>query len=291
MEAGSRFRASPIGLLGRRRPRHGREEQAELRAPTTAARTALGRLSYVLATRRLGDKQRRELRFWRRELARIVAWYAGRLPTLWDVPSPHVETPPRDVDLAAAAVGTWFETCKPTYYPRHLLLEPDAFAGMRVLDVGCGPIPFALAFEDCEVVALDPLLSYFRRLGFPTGIYPERLALVSAPAERMPFGSHSFDAVISVNALDHVDDFAAAAAEIERVLKPGGTVRFEIHYHAPTPLEPWALDDSVVLRSFSRLRLRKVCEQALEAWGSEGGGYGTRDSSERLTVWASDDRG
>ena len=40
--------------------------------------------------------------------------------------------------------------------------------------------------------------------------------------EQLPFQDHAFDAVISIAVLEHVRDPAACAAEIVRVLKPGG---------------------------------------------------------------------
>ena len=46
-------------------------------------------------------------------------------------------------------------------------------------------------------------------------------------AEDMPF-PRSFDGLVSVNALDHVDDFEGTASEIRRVLKEDAVVRVKV---------------------------------------------------------------
>lgn len=53
--------------------------------------------------------------------------------------------------------------------------------------------------------------------------------------EELPFVDHAFDAVLSLNVLEHVRDPFRCARELSRVLKPGGTlyaaVPFLQHYH------------------------------------------------------------
>jgi SAM-dependent methyltransferase len=66
----------------------------------------------------------------------------------------------------------------------------------------------------------------------------------------MPFENHFFDAVISVNAIDHVDDFFKTASEIIRVLKPNGKIRLHVHYHIKTQTEPLELNDTIVENAF-----------------------------------------
>jgi len=52
--------------------------------------------------------------------------------------------------------------------------------------------------------------------------YRDAPHLVQGDALRLPFADASFDAVMSVCAIEHFPDGAAALAEIARVLKPGG---------------------------------------------------------------------
>jgi SAM-dependent methyltransferase len=53
--------------------------------------------------------------------------------------------------------------------------------------------------------------------------------------EELPFHDNAFDAVVSLNVLEHVKDPFKCARELSRVLKPGGTlyaaVPFLQHYH------------------------------------------------------------
>jgi ubiquinone/menaquinone biosynthesis C-methylase UbiE len=49
-----------------------------------------------------------------------------------------------------------------------------------------------------------------------------RAELVRAPAEELPYDDAAFDAVVSVSALEFVDDIDQACRELARVLRPGG---------------------------------------------------------------------
>ena len=48
--------------------------------------------------------------------------------------------------------------------------------------------------------------------------------VVASAAEPLPFADGSFDVVCALDILEHLDDDAAAARELERVCKPGGHV-------------------------------------------------------------------
>lgn len=94
----------------------------------------------------------------------------------------------------------------------------------RVLDVGCGTgaLTAALARRTApeQVTAVDPAKADLaacaeRAPGIET---------VAASAERLPFADATFDAVLSQLVLGHLADGPAAAAEMTRVTRPGGTV-------------------------------------------------------------------
>ena len=55
----------------------------------------------------------------------------------------------------------------------------------------------------------------------------DELKLVCSHSERLPFPGASFDRVIMVDALHHVIDQQQTAAELWRVLKPGGRLVIE----------------------------------------------------------------
>lgn len=228
----------------------------------------------------LGYKEFNELRFWRKEVRPIVDWYQGKIPHYYNTPPPAEDSKVTAFDLESNAIITW-ANANLDYYPAHLLLPTNCFAGGRILDVGCGPIPHARAFTGCEVYCLDPLMDEYRELGFPLELHSSRLTFVSAGAERMPFETDFFDAVISVNAIDHVDDVDHVAKEIARILKPDGTVRIEVHYHRPTLLEPWSLNDEAILRHFAPLGIRKIQERPYAELDPDN----ATEAGDALAIW------
>jgi ubiquinone/menaquinone biosynthesis C-methylase UbiE len=81
---------------------------------------------------------------------------------------------------------------------------------------------------------------------------------MDASAENIPVDNGFFDVVVSVNTIDHVDDFPSVAREIRRVIKLGGFLILEVHYHKPTKTEPWTLDDKACIRYFGDLGIKKI---------------------------------
>lgn len=83
--------------------------------------------------------------------------------------------------------------------------------GIRVLDVGCGT-GLATAFFNCAtgVDQSDCMLKVARAR------YPE-LKFVQASAESLPFGNDSFDAVLSLTAVQNFSDAERGLREIRRV--------------------------------------------------------------------------
>jgi 2-polyprenyl-3-methyl-5-hydroxy-6-metoxy-1,4-benzoquinol methylase len=166
---------------------------------------------------RLPYKQYSELAFWRREIQKYIKWYEGKLSSHYGVPAPTEEIRVIEYDLKVNAILTWVKAHINKYLDL-LLIPKEYFRGKRILDVGCGPIPYALAFVDCEIFGLDQLISEYIKLGFPLDKYSDHLTYVNCASENIPIKDNFFDAVISVNAIDHVDDFSATAKEISGVL-------------------------------------------------------------------------
>ncbi len=105
-------------------------------------------------------------------------------------------------------------------------------AGMRVLDVGCGP--GALTTElvarvgAANVVAIEPSEPFAAaaRAGHP-GVHVEQ-----APAERIPFGVDEFGAALAQLVVHFFADPAAGLREMARVTRPGGVVAACVWDHA-----------------------------------------------------------
>ena len=131
-----------------------------------------------------------------------------------------------------------------------LIDEMGPFRGRRLLDVGCGngaqTVRMLERFD--LVVGLDVVPEHLQELaGFLRQQPRIQAAAVLYDGERMPLPDASFDAVMSIETLEHVADEARTLAEIRRVLQPGGTLVlsvpnkwwiFETH-GARLPLLPW----------------------------------------------------
>jgi SAM-dependent methyltransferase len=84
-------------------------------------------------------------------------------------------------------------------------------AGDKVLDVGCGGVPFAYATHLADLNLADSRSRF--GLPIPTGARP----LYECSVEDMPFGDHEFDFVFCSHVLEHVQDPAQACRELMRV--------------------------------------------------------------------------
>jgi ubiquinone/menaquinone biosynthesis C-methylase UbiE len=110
-----------------------------------------------------------------------------------------------------------------------LIAQAELADGQRVLEIGCGTGNVTTRIKRAEpgadVVGSDPdplaLARAQRKARGLPGIRYER-----AYAQELPFADGEFDRVLSSMMLHHLDDDvkAAAAAEIHRVLRPGGTL-------------------------------------------------------------------
>lgn len=116
-------------------------------------------------------------------------------------------------------------------------------AGQDVLDVGCGlggKSSDYLAAGARAVVGIDlrsfSLHSAARsEPGDSLPAAASQAAFCQTDAARMPFADNSFDVIVSINVLEHVDDLYAVLRECKRVLRPNGRMLF----HFPPFYSPW----------------------------------------------------
>lgn len=235
------------------------------------------RLFQLLPSRSARSKQAAESSFWIGELARYVSWYNGELPELYGVPSPSPKQKVSAPTLKDSALLTWIELHQKPKYLADLKLGSTSLSG-KVLDVGAGPLPSGLAFEGIELYCLDPIYADYLAAGYPLHYYP-RTRFMNAPSEQIPAEDGFFDAVISVNAIDHVDDFHRTAQELQRVLKPGGKLAMHVHYHRPTEAEPLELSDEIMQREYAWCKDLKKVDTATTKKGS------VADAGELYVLW------
>ncbi len=130
------------------------------------------------------------------------------------------------------------------WYCQQIEIDLDTFSGQVIIDIGCGPIASLHSFKAKVKFGVDVLARSYQ----PFGILDHDMIYLAAPAEDLPFIDGYVDVVISVNALDHVDDFETAIEEIHRVLKDVGRVYLAFNLeHAPTLQEPTTLNKKRVL--------------------------------------------
>jgi len=93
----------------------------------------------------------------------------------------------------------------------------DFVRGQRdVLDIGCGTSRIIVDLP--AAVGLD--IAY-RKLRWLRPLHPR---IIQATCNTLPFPDGSFDAVINSEVIEHVTDDAAILREMNRILRPGGTL-------------------------------------------------------------------
>jgi ubiquinone/menaquinone biosynthesis C-methylase UbiE len=139
----------------------------------------------------------------------------------------------------------------------------------RVLEVGAGN---GLNFPHypatvTEVLAIEPE-PYLRRLAMAAASQaPAPIRVVDGTAEALPADDATFDGVVASLVLCTVTDPDQALAEVRRVLRPGGRLRFYEHVRATDP------------------RLARWQDQLERPWGwLVGGCHPNRDTVAAITA-------
>jgi ubiquinone/menaquinone biosynthesis C-methylase UbiE len=93
-----------------------------------------------------------------------------------------------------------------------------------ILEVGCGTGIYSTHWikSSIKFYGLDISRGMLRRAA--TKIDSDKTLFVEADAEHLPFSDASFDAVLSVNAIEHLDDISMALKEMKQVCRDGGKI-------------------------------------------------------------------
>lgn len=155
-------------------------------------------------------------------------------------------------------------------------------AGDRVLDVGCGEgrHAHAAALQDATVVGLDldPARLRAARAGHEEVVRPTTregetreeenatAGFLRGDARRLPVEDGAFDVVVCAEVLEHLPDYEAAIAELDRALAPGGSLAVSVPRAGPERV-CWTLSDAYHrvegghVRIFDRLALQAAVER------------------------------
>jgi SAM-dependent methyltransferase len=118
-------------------------------------------------------------------------------------------------------MGRWSQLAGTTFLD--WLVQPQ---GLRWLDVGCGNGAFTEVLiaknAPAEVTGIDPSESQLAYARTRPGT--QRAQFRVADAQGIPFGNDSFDAAVMPLVISFVPDPVKGAAEMARVVRPGGCV-------------------------------------------------------------------
>lgn len=170
--------------------------------------------------------------------------------------------------VRAAAFGRdigqngWLSAEEHDLFIQWLGLDADS----RLLDVACGAGHPTLRIAELTGARVDGVelheqgVAVARLAAAERGLAARASFLVADAAQRLPFEDASFDALICVDAVNHLPDRAAVFGEWARVLQPGGRLVFTdpIVVSGPLTNEEIAIRSSIGFFLFVPPRLRRA---------------------------------
>jgi 2-polyprenyl-6-hydroxyphenyl methylase/3-demethylubiquinone-9 3-methyltransferase len=110
------------------------------------------------------------------------------------------------------------------WFDRHM-----DWAGKTVLDLGCagGFMAEALTEKGAQVTGIDPAARAIDAARARARQVGQDITYDVGVGEALPYPDNSFDAVVCVDVLEHVQDLDQVTREVARVLKPGGMFLYD----------------------------------------------------------------
>ena len=139
---------------------------------------------------------------------------------------------------ARSGFNAWFFRALDPYF-NHVLRrhKDDAFAGLApgtVAEIGAGAgANLSRLAPGTRLLAVEPNRRMYPGLQERAAAAQVDMTLVPGIAESLPLPDNSVDDVVCTLVLCTVEDPGRALAEVHRVLRPGGTLRFVEHVAAP----------------------------------------------------------
>lgn len=104
-------------------------------------------------------------------------------------------------------------------------LKKSEWKGQIIADIGCGPHPVSLFFEDATLICIDPLADFYAQYESSFVNHPCIEKLISKPAEeKIEYLGSYCDMVVSFNVLDHTEDWLSVLDNMSYYLKPNGKI-------------------------------------------------------------------
>lgn len=132
-------------------------------------------------------------------------------------------------------LSDWHVSSKNPQYIHYYFLNRDIreaigqYAGGRLLDLGCGNKPYESLYTPLTTsdIGCDIIQSDRNRVD------------VICPVTELPFQDNEFDTVFCTQVLEHVYEHDKMMAEVNRVLKPGGTIILTVPFAWELHEEPY----------------------------------------------------
>ncbi len=144
----------------------------------------------------------------------------------------------------------------------------------RVIEVGAGGgsnfAHYPTTVDRVVAVEPEPYLRGRARVAAASASVP--IEVVDGVADRLPAEDRAFDAAVACLVLCTVPDQATALAELRRVLRPGGELRFYEHVRSDHPalaLSQWAVDRLFWPYAFGGCHTARDTSAAIVAAGFE----------------------